>query len=77
MMLLPHDRPMTADERRGFRMACACFASWGAQVGRESIKLGGPLPAPPPIYQMQQLGRQITFMAEALDRTLGQGTTPG
>lgn len=70
--ILPHDRPMTAAETRGFRIACACFATWGRMIEVEGFRLGGPPVELPRVRLMQHSGRMIVGVAEALDRTLGR-----
>jgi hypothetical protein len=61
---LPADRDLTAEERRGFRLACACMATFGRQLAADP-KLGPN-------------GRFLAMAAGALDLTIGQGkgTTP-
>jgi len=71
MTPLPHGRRLTPDERAGFRMACACLATWGTQSAATSIRLGGARAEGDPVDQ-ERLGRQIARMAEALDLTIGQ-----
>jgi hypothetical protein len=70
-MKLP-DRPMTAAERRGFRIACACFATWGRQIEHNGFRLGGSTTPVPGHKVMQHAGRMVRHCGEALDRTLGQ-----
>ena len=72
-ILLPVDT-MTADERRGFRIACGCMATWGRQISGEAVKLYGHAPPAPSI--MAETGKRVVFLAEALDRTLGCGRPP-
>jgi hypothetical protein len=66
---------MTPDEARGFRMACACFATWGMQLAAEPT-----LPGPPHIDQVRARfrahGRVVAAMASALDRQLGRPPAP-
>lgn len=69
--ILP-DRPMTAEERRGFRMACACFATWGRQIEHNGFRLGGDTSPVPGHKMMQHAGRMVRHCGEALDRTIGQ-----
>jgi hypothetical protein len=71
-MLLPYDRPMTDEEKRGFRMACACLVSWGRQIERNGFRLGGPDDPIPQSRVMQHSGRMLRHCAEALDLTLGR-----
>lgn len=73
---LPYDRPMTPEEQRGFRMACACFVTWGRQIERNGFRLGGD-PAPVPHHKMMQhAGRMVRSVGEALDLTIGQEPLP-
>ncbi len=70
--ILPHDRALTPEEMRGFRIALGCLASWGTQLAAHSISLGGPVLPENPIHAQERLGRQIVYMAEALDLTIGR-----
>jgi hypothetical protein len=70
--LLPHDRPMTAEERRGFRMACACFVTWGRMIEHNGFRLGGPETPVPQNRVMQHAGRMVRTCGEALELTLGR-----
>ncbi len=73
-IILPADKPMTRDQMVGFRMACACFATWGRQIEHEGIKLGGPAPDVAVAHNpMEHAGRMVRYVAEALDRTIGTG----
>jgi hypothetical protein len=73
MILLPADRQMTAEERRGFRMACACMASWGRQLEHSGLRIGGPELEPVPQHNVQvHVARMLRAVAESLDTTLGQ-----
>ena len=72
MLPLPADRCMTDAERAGFRMACACFATWGAQLTGTSIRLAARGASGPGPRDLETLGRRIAWMAEALDLTLGR-----
>lgn len=63
---------MTAEEQRGFRMACACFATWGNQLAAEP-RLHGPAGTNAVRERFQKHGRVISAMACALDATLGRG----
>lgn len=73
--ILPHDRPMTAAEQRGFRMACACFVTWGRMIEVQGFRLGGEPKDVPRVRLMQHSGRMIVGVAEALDLTLGRAPT--
>lgn len=73
MTILPHDRSMTEDELRGFRMACACMVTWGSRIAAQGFALGTN---PEPITQarlMQANGQFLVNCARAMDITLGQG----
>jgi hypothetical protein len=68
------DRAMTAEEQRGFRMACACMVTWGGQIAAQGFALGT---SPEPITQvrlMQANGQFLANCARALDLTVGQST---
>lgn len=71
MQTLP-DRPMTEAEKTGFRMACACFATWGAQIERAGISLGGGDLQISGGRLMQLRGRFMKDCARALELTLGR-----
>lgn len=64
-------RDLTEDEMRGFRMACACFARWGAQIEMAGISLGGDAEPIPRNKVMQLNGRMVKNCARALELTLG------
>lgn len=70
--ILPHDRPMTAAELHGFRIALGCLCSWGTQLAAHAIALPTPPVQERPITAQERLGRQIVFIAEALDLTIGK-----
>jgi hypothetical protein len=61
---LPADRALTAEERHGFRLACACMTTFGRQIAADPV--------------MGPNGRFLVAAAGALDLTIGQGggTTP-
>ena len=72
MTLLPHDRPMTADEARGFSIACACMVTMGRQMAN------APSTAPDgslvdALQSARAHGLAMVAVATALERTLGQG----
>lgn len=69
---LPADRALTVQEMRGFRIALGCLVTWGSQIAAHSISLGGPVLSENPMHAQERLGRQIVFMAEALDLTIGR-----
>ena len=64
---------MTEAELRGFRMACACLMTWGSQIERNGISLGGPQTMVPQSRMMAHAGRMVRSCAEALELTIGQG----
>lgn len=69
----PYDRPLTEDEIRGFRMACACMAEWARQIERNGFRLGGPAEPMLPRHQvMRHSGRMARNLAEALALTIEQ-----
>ena len=67
--------PMTDDERRGFRIACGCFATWGQQLASEPTLAGSPA-ADAVRRSLRTQGRTVAAMARALDRSLGQSGPP-
>ncbi|WP_101339757.1 hypothetical protein [Cereibacter azotoformans] len=70
---IPYDRPMTEDERRGFRMALACMIAWARQIEDAGFRLGGPAePMIPRHEAMRHAAQQTRHLAEALDLTIGQ-----
>lgn len=69
----PYDRPLTEDEIRGFRMACACMIEWARQIERNGFRLGGPAEPMLPRHQvMRHSGRMARNLAETLALTIGQ-----
>lgn len=62
---------MTPDEARGFRMACACFATWGYQLAAEP-SLAGSQAVDEVRARFRKHGRVVAAMAAALDRQIGQ-----
>jgi hypothetical protein len=63
------NRDMSPDEARGFRMACACFSTWGYQLAA-SPRLAGPK-APEDLRQrFAAHGRFLMAAASALDRQI-------
>lgn len=56
---LPADRALTAQERAGFRLACACMATFGRQIAADPTTGAN--------------GRFLVLAARALDLTIGQG----
>lgn len=71
--ILPHDRPMTEAELRGFRMACACMVTWGTQLAAAAISTGGQPQAVPLVRLQEHRARFLVDVATALDMTIGQG----
>jgi hypothetical protein len=70
MIRLPLDRDMTDDERRGFSMACASIAQFGALLAREPTVAG---PVADVIRDSRAQARVMVATAIAFDRQLGQG----
>ena len=66
---------MTPDEARGFRMACACLATWGMQLAAEPT-LPGSAEVDQVRARFRKHGRVVAAMASALDRQLGQPRAP-
>jgi hypothetical protein len=62
---------LTDEERRGFRMACACLATWGYRLAAEP-SLGGSPDADEVRARFRKHGRVAAAMASALDRMIGQ-----
>lgn len=73
--LLPHDRDMTVEEQRGFRIACACFETFGRQLAETPVTLAGPARAASQA-RMQDAGQVMVGIAKAMDITLGRGQRP-
>ncbi|MES2667898.1 MAG: hypothetical protein V4712_17575 [Pseudomonadota bacterium] len=68
--ILPIGRHMTDDEKRGFRMACACFATWGRQLQHSPSVV--PVAGDDLTPTMRRAGELMQIGAQALDRTLGR-----
>lgn len=70
-VILPHDRRMTADERRGFRLALECVATMGRQMAREPS-----MPGPDRTHLITDAVRGQALMlitvAAALEKTLAE-----
>jgi hypothetical protein len=66
---------LTPDEARGFRMACACLATWGWQLAAEP-SVAGSAAQDDVRSRFRKHGRVVAAMAAALDRQIGQATTP-
>lgn len=71
--ILPHDRPLTEAELRGFRIACACMVTWGTQLVGAAISTGGRPQTIKPVHLQEAKARFLVDVATALDRTIGQG----
>lgn len=72
MIRLPFDRPLNADEQRGFSIACACLATWGRQMAAApSLAPDGSLADA--LSSPRAQGMMLVATATALERTLGQG----
>jgi hypothetical protein len=73
-VVLP-DRALSPDEARGFRMACACFSTWGYQLAA-SPRLAGPK-APEAMRQtFAGHGRFLMAAASAMDRQITKAVPP-
>ena len=62
-VILPHDRPLTPEELQGFRMACTCFETWGAQIAHQGALLAGGKPG----FPMQEKGQFLMAIAQAME----------
>ena len=62
-------RDMSPEEARGFRMACACFATWGYQLSA-SPRLAGPRASDEVRARFAAHGRFLMAAASALDRQI-------
>ena len=70
-ILLPHDRDMTPDELRGFRIACACMETWGRQIEAHGVTPEA-WDVPVPFGEMiRHGGATLKGCARALERSLG------
>ena len=69
--LLPLDRPLNEDELRGFRIACDCLETWGHQIKRQGVSLGGTPRMVPVTRMMEHGGHMVAACAKALGQTLG------
>jgi hypothetical protein len=61
--ILPAHGAMTAEQLHGFRIACACMATWGRQLHGGGGAMAGH-------------GRFMAACAHTLDTQLGQGALP-
>lgn len=72
-VILP-SRPLTEEEARGFRMACACFQTIGQQISQPQVTVAGPLD-----LDLQDrfrfAGDLLVGYARAFDRTIGRNAT--
>lgn len=62
-------RDMSPEEARGFRMACACFSTWGYQLAA-SPRLAGPQATQELRRRFAGHGRFLMAAAAALDRQI-------
>lgn len=62
-------RDMSPEEARGFRMACACFSTWGYQLAA-SPRLAGPKASEDVRQRFAAHGRFLMATAAALDRQI-------
>lgn len=67
-VVLPN-RDMSPEEARGFRMACACFSTWGYQLAA-SPRLAGPQATQEVRQRFAAHGRFLMAAASALDRQI-------
>lgn len=63
MDLLPAHGTLTADQLYGFRVACACFETWGRQLANSTP-------------QISLHGKFMAASAIALRNTIGDGQIP-
>lgn len=69
---LPFDRPLNADEQRGFSMACAAIAAMGRAMQRApSLAPDGSLADA--LQSSRAHGAAIVAVATAFERTVGAG----
>lgn len=64
-------RDMSPEEARGFRMACATFATWGYQLAA-SPRLAGPAASQEVRARFAGHGRFLMAAAAALDRQVSR-----
>lgn len=73
-VVLP-DRALSDDEARGFRMACACFSTWGYQLAA-TPRLAGPKATEDLRQRFAAHGRVVMAMASAMDRQITKIVPP-
>jgi hypothetical protein len=73
-VVLP-DRALSPEEARGFRMACACFSTWGYQLAA-SPRLAGPGSSQAMRQTFAGHGRFLMAAASALDRQVTKSVPP-
>ena len=73
-IVLPN-RALSPEEQRGFRMACACFATWGYQLVGQP-RLAGAKPTEEMRQRFAAHGRFLMATAAALDRQIGRAVPP-
>ncbi len=59
-------RPLTAEERQGFRIACAMLETWGRVITGQGVSLGGGDDPVPVREVMARNGKMVTGCAQAL-----------
>jgi hypothetical protein len=59
-------RPLTAEERHGFRIACAMLETWGRRISGAGVSLSGSEDPVPMREVMARSGRMVTGCAQAL-----------
>lgn len=74
--LLPPHGTMTAEQLEGFRIACACFATWGRQIEGNAVALAVTEPPMQPVNRMRDRALFLQDCAHALYLTLGEGRMP-
>ena len=73
-VVLP-DRALSPEEARGFRMACACFSTWGYQLAA-TPRLAGPRATEDLRQRFAAHGRAVMAMAAAMDRQITKVVPP-
>jgi hypothetical protein len=73
-IILPN-RDLSPEEQRGFRMACACFSTWGYQLVGQP-RLAGPKATEEVRQRFAAHGRFLMAAAAALDARLGRAVPP-
>lgn len=69
------DRALSPEEARGFRMACACFSTWGYQLAA-TPRLAGPKATEDLRQRFAAHGRAVMAMAAAMDRQITKTIPP-